>query len=54
MLLFYIEKVKILQVITYNWKYINVLNSLSFLLSEFEEMTRCIHRIETANAGMEL
>ena len=30
-----------LQVITYEWKYINIVNSCNFLLSEFEEMKSC-------------
>ena len=31
-----------LHVITYEWKYINIVNSCSFFLSEFEEMKSCI------------
>ena len=43
-----------LQVITYEWKYINMLNSYNFFLSEFEELKSCIYRAETANIGMGL
>ena len=43
-----------LQVITYKREYINIMNSCNFFLSEFEDMKRCIYRVETANAGMRL
>ena len=38
----YIRKIAKLQVITYEWKYINIVNSYNFFLSEFEEMKSCI------------
>ena len=50
----YIEKNEILNVVTYKWKYINIVNSSKFFLSELEEMKSCIYRVETANAGMRL
>ena len=48
------KKIRKLHVITYEWKYINIVNSCNFFLSEFEEMKSCIYRVETANAGMGL
>ena len=45
---------KKLHVITYKWKYTNIVNTCNFFLSEFEEMKSCIYRVETANAGMGL
>ena len=50
----YNREIEKLQKITYKWKYINIVNSCSFFLLEYEEMKRCIHRVETANAGMGL
>ena len=41
-----------LQVITYEWKYINIMKSPNFFLPEFDEMKSCIQRVETANAVM--
>ena len=50
----YIEKNEILHVVTYKWKYINILNSSIPFLSELEEMKSCIYRIESANAVVRL
>ena len=50
----YIREIEKLNVITYEWKYINIVNSGNFFLSEFEEMKSCINGVETANAGMGL
>ena len=47
------ESGKIL-VITFEWKYINIVNSCNFFLSDFEKMKSCIYRVETANARMGL
>ena len=43
-----------LHVITYEWKYITIVNACIFFLLEIEEQKRCIYRVETANAGMGL
>ena len=48
----YIREIEKLHVITYEWKYINIVNSSNFFLSESEVMESCIFRVETANAGM--
>ena len=50
----YIRENAKLHVVTYEWKYINIVNSCNFFLSEFEEMRSCKYRVETANAGMGL
>ena len=50
----YIRETETLHVITFEWKYINIVNSCNFCLSEFEEKESCIIRVETANAGMGL
>ena len=50
----YKRKIEKLHVITYEWKYINIVNSCNCFLSEFEEMKSCRYRVETANAGMGL
>ena len=50
----YIEKKEVLHVVTYKGKYINIVNSSNFFLSELEEMKICIYRVENANAGMRL
>ena len=49
----YIEGIEKIRVITYEWKYINIVNSCK-VLSEFEEMKSCINRVENANVGMGL
>ena len=48
----YNREIEKLHVNTYEWKYINIVNSCNFFLSEFEEMKSCIYRVETANAGI--
>ena len=48
----YIKEIEKLHVIIYEWKYINILNSFNFILSEFEEMKSCIYRVETVNTGL--
>ena len=50
----YIKEIGKLQVITYERKYINIVNSYNFFFSEIEEMKSCKYRVETANAGMGL
>ena len=50
----YIEKITILHVVTYKWKYINIVNSSDLFLSELEEMKSCLYRVETANAWDEI
>ena len=50
----YNRKIGKLHVITYEWKYVNIVNSCNFFLSEFEEMKSCINCVETADAGMGL
>ena len=50
----YIRDTEKLHVFTYEWKYLNILNSCKFFLSESEKMRSCIYRVETANAGMGL
>ena len=50
----YSEKLEIVHVTSYNWKYTNVMNSASSLLLEREEMKSCIYKLETANSGMSL
>ena len=50
----YLERFKILHENTYEEKYIDIVDSSDFFLSELEEMERCIYRAETANAGMRL
>ena len=50
----YNRKIGKIHVITYGRKYINIVNSCNFFLSEFQEMKSCIYRVETANAGMGL
>ena len=32
---------------TYEWKYIYIVNSSIFFLSEFEEVKGCMYRVET-------
>ena len=41
-----------LRVVIYKRKYIDIVNSSNFFLSEFEEMKNCIYRVEIANARM--
>ena len=48
----YIEENNILHVVTYKRRYIDIVNSSNFFLSELEEMKSCIYRVETAKAGM--
>ena len=48
----YNKKIGKLHVITYEWEYINIVNSCDFFLLEFEDMKSCIYRVEPANAGM--
>ena len=50
----YITDFEKLHASTYEGKYINIVKSCNFFLSEFEEMKRCIYRVETANAVMGL
>ena len=50
----YLREYEKLNVITYEWKYINIVNSCNFFLSEFEEMKSCVYRVEAANDGMGL
>ena len=50
----YIERNEILHVVTYNRKYIKIVNSSNFFLWELEEMKSCIYCVETANNGMRL
>ena len=50
----YIREFEKLHVITYEWNYINIMNSCDFFLSEFGEMKPCIYRVETANYEMGL
>ena len=50
----YIREIEKLHVITYERKYIIIVDSCDFFLSELEEMKSCIYRVETANAGMGL
>ena len=50
----YIEKNETLHLITYNWNYINVVNSVNCFLSELEEVKSCIYRVESASAGIRL
>ena len=38
----YIGEIEKLHVITYEWKYINIVNSCNYFLSEFGEMKSCI------------
>ena len=48
----YIRAIGILYIITYDWKYNNIMNSCNFILLESEEMKSCTDRVETANAGI--
>ena len=50
----FFREIEILQVINYEWKYINIVNSCNFFLSDLEEMKSCLYRVETAYAGMGL
>ena len=50
----HVREIAKLHVVTYEWKYINIVKSCNFFLSEFEEMKSCIYGVETANAGMGL
>ena len=50
----YVKVTEKFYVITYEWKYINIVNSCIFVLLEFEAMKSCIYRVETANAAMGL
>ena len=50
----YIREVEILQTITFERKYFNIMNSSNFFSSEFEQMKSCIYSVKTANVGMEL
>ena len=50
-LLPYIRENEIIQVTTYERKFINIVNWSNFLLLQFEEMKSCIYREEIANAG---
>ena len=50
----YVMKTENLHVITYERRYINIVNSCNFFLSEFEEIKSCIYRVETTNAEIGL
>ena len=50
----YIGGFKILQVVIYKLKYIDIKNSSEFFLSEPDEMKSCIFCVDTTNAGMRL
>ena len=50
----YIEKFDLLLVVTYKWKYIDIVNSSNFFFTELEKTKSCIYRVETASAGMRL
>ena len=47
----YIREFERFLVITHEWKYNNLVNSISFYLSEFEEMKRYIYHLETRTLG---
>ena len=51
----YLVQTEILHVVTYEWEYINIVNTGEFFLSELEEMQSGIYRaVTTTKAGMEL
>ena len=43
-----------IQLVTYEWEYFNIVNSSNFLLPELEKMKSCIYRVETTNTEMDL
>ena len=51
---FHIGAFKLLHVVTYKWKYINIVNSSTSILSQLKEMKSCKNSVEFANAGMRL
>ena len=51
---FYFGREKSLIVATFEWEYINIVNSSNFLLPQFGEMKSCIIHVEATNAGMGL
>ena len=50
----FIEEIKLLQVVTYEWKYINIVNSSKFILSEIEEMKNRKNRVENRKRWNEI
>ena len=50
----YIEDKKVLHVVLYGRKYLNITISSTFFLAVFEEMKSCLYCVEAANAGMAL
>ena len=53
-LLFYIEKIEILHVADYKWKFNKIVNSSIFFLSVLEEMKSSIYCLEIAKSGLGL
>ena len=47
----YIEENEKLHVVAYQWKYIDILNSSNFFLSELEEKKSCIYRVVPASSA---
>ena len=50
----YIGDNKLLQVVTFKWEYINIVNSSNCFLTEFEEMKNSIYCVEATKAGIVL
>ena len=50
----YIIKVALLHLLTYRWKYINIVSSSNSFLSEFQKMKGCLNRVKNANNAIRL